>query len=134
MAPVHARAGADVVVAMAPARVEVPIEAVRAFAYTVPTDRPESDGTFEWDETTAVVVEVVAGGARGLGFSYTGEAATRVIERRLTPQLVNRDAMDVPVAWQAMVGAVRNVGLPGNRRDGDLGHRRRPLGPEGTPP
>ncbi|MDQ3876075.1 MAG: mandelate racemase [Actinomycetota bacterium] len=98
---------------MAPARVEVPIEAVAVSAYTVPTDRPESDGTFEWDETTAVVVEVVAGGARGLGFSYTGEAAARVIERRLTPQLVGRDAMDVPVAWQAMVAAVRNVGLPG---------------------
>jgi L-alanine-DL-glutamate epimerase-like enolase superfamily enzyme len=113
VAPVHARTGADVAVAMAPARVEVPIEAVRAFAYTVPTDRPESDGTFQWEETTAVVVEVVAGSARGLGFSYTGEAATRVIERRLKPQLVNRDAMDVPVAWQAMVGAVRNVGLPG---------------------
>ena len=113
MAAVHARAGADLAVAIARARVEVPIEAVGVFAYTVPTEGPESDGTFEWDETTAVVVEVVAGGARGLGFSYTGEAATRVIERRLTPQLVNRDAMDVPVAWQAMVGAVRNVGLPG---------------------
>jgi L-alanine-DL-glutamate epimerase-like enolase superfamily enzyme len=113
VAPVHARTGVDVAVAMAPARVEVPIEAVRAFAYTVPTDRPESDGTFQWEETTAVVVEVVAGSARGLGFSYTGEAATRVIDRRLKPQLVNRDAMDVPVAWQAMVGAVRNVGLPG---------------------
>jgi L-alanine-DL-glutamate epimerase-like enolase superfamily enzyme len=113
MAPVHTRAGADVAVGMARAHVEVPIEAVCAFAYTIPTDRPESDGTFEWDETTAVVVEIVAGGARGLGFSYTGEAATRVIERRLAPQLVDQDAMDVPVAWQAMVSAVRNVGLPG---------------------
>ncbi len=113
MAPLHARAAVDVAVAIARARVEVPIEAVAVFAYTVPTDRPESDGTFEWAETTAVVVEVVAGGARGLGFSYTGEAAARVIERRLTPQLVGRDAMNVPVAWQAMVAAVRNVGLPG---------------------
>jgi L-alanine-DL-glutamate epimerase-like enolase superfamily enzyme len=113
VASVHVRAGADVEMAIARAGVDAPIETVAVSAYTVPTDRPESDGTFEWDETTAVVVEIAAGGARGLGFSYTGEAATRVIERRLTPQLVGRDAMDVPVAWQAMVAAVRNVGLPG---------------------
>ncbi len=99
--------------AVARPRVEVPIETVAVSAYTVPTERPESDGTFEWDETTIVVVEVAARGTRGLGFSYTGEAATRVIERRLTPQLAGRDAMDVPAAWQAMVAAVRNVGLPG---------------------
>lgn len=97
--------------AVVPVRVDVPIESVAVSAFTVPTDRPESDGTFEWDETTAVVVEVAAGGARGLGFSYTGEAAARVIERRLTPQIAGRDAMDA--AWQAMVAAVRNVGLPG---------------------
>jgi L-alanine-DL-glutamate epimerase-like enolase superfamily enzyme len=100
-------------VAIARARVEVPIEAVAVSAYTGPTDRPESDGTFEWDETTAVVVEVAAGGARGLGFSYTGEAAARVIEGRLMPQLAGVDAMNVPAASQAMVAAVRNVGLPG---------------------
>jgi L-alanine-DL-glutamate epimerase-like enolase superfamily enzyme len=97
----------------APARVEVPIEAVAVSAYTIPTERPESDGTLEWDETTAVVVELVAGGARGLGLSYTGDAAARLIERRLTPLLSGRDAMDVPAAWGAMVAAVRNVGLPG---------------------
>jgi L-alanine-DL-glutamate epimerase-like enolase superfamily enzyme len=100
-------------VAVVPVRVDVPIESVAVSAFTVPTDRPESDGTFEWDETTAVVVEVAAGGARGLGFSYTGEAAARVIERRLTPQIAGRDAMNVGTAWQAMVAAVRNVGLPG---------------------
>jgi L-alanine-DL-glutamate epimerase-like enolase superfamily enzyme len=96
-----------------PARVEAPVETVAVSAYTVPTDRPESDGTLEWDETTVVVVEVAAGSTRGLGFSYTGEAAARVIERRLAPQIAGRDPMDVPAAWQAMVGAVRNLGLPG---------------------
>ena len=113
MAAVRACTGAELAVAVARGRFELPIEAVAVSAYTVPTDRPESDGTFEWDETTAVVVEVAAGGARGLGFSYSGEAATWVIERRLTPQLVGRDAIDVPAAWQAMVAAVRNVGLAG---------------------
>ena len=32
-----------------------------ARAYTVPTERPESDGTLEWDSTTIVVVRVHAG-------------------------------------------------------------------------
>ncbi len=50
--------------AVARPRVEVPIETVVVSAYTVPTERPESDGTFEWDETTAVVVEVAARGTR----------------------------------------------------------------------
>ena len=90
-----------------------PIEHVSASAYTVPTEAPESDGTLEWDETTIVVVEVEAGGIRGLGFTYTGEAATRVVERRLAPVVIGRDPMDIPAAWSAMVAAVRNVGLPG---------------------
>jgi len=35
------------------------VEAVTARAFEVPTERPESDGTLEWDSTTIVVVEVV---------------------------------------------------------------------------
>jgi hypothetical protein len=35
-------------------------------AFTVPTDAPESDGTFEWDATTLVVVEADG----GLGWTY----------------------------------------------------------------
>ena len=93
--------------------VEVPIETISASAYTVPTERSESDGTLEWDETTAVLVEVAAGGMRGLGFTYTSEAAARVVERRLAPELAGREALDVAAAWQAMVAAVRNVGVPG---------------------
>ncbi len=95
------------------ARVEVPINQVSATAYTIPTDAPESDGTLEWDETTIVVVEVEAGGVHGLGFSYTGEAAASVVERRLAPVVLGRAAMDIAGTWATMVAAVRNVGLPG---------------------
>src|ERR1051325_4710122 len=36
--------------------------------YTVPTDRPEADGTMRWDSTTLLLIEVVAdSGQRGLG-------------------------------------------------------------------
>lgn len=97
----------------ASARGETAIDRVVATAYTVPTDAPESDGTLEWEETTIVVVEVEAAGECGLGFSYTGEAAARVVERRLAPALVGRDAMDIPAASSAMTGIVRNIGLAG---------------------
>lgn len=45
------------------------VESVRAEAYTVPTDEPESDGTLTWDSTTIVVVHVDGGGEQGLGYS-----------------------------------------------------------------
>lgn len=50
-------------------RVDVPVERLDVSAYTVPTDRRESDGTLEWDSTTLVVVEIAAGGERGLGYT-----------------------------------------------------------------
>ena len=92
---------------------EARIERIDVSAFTVPTDEPESDGTFEWEETTVVVVEIAAAGARGLGLSYTGESAARVIERRLAPRILGRNPLDIPAAFAAMVAAVRNVGLPG---------------------
>ncbi len=42
-----------------------PIDEVRASAFTIPSDRPESDGTLAWDATTVIVVEVGAGGIGG---------------------------------------------------------------------
>ena len=35
-------------------RVNVPIEKVRAQAFTIPTDKPEADGTIAWNSTTLV--------------------------------------------------------------------------------
>ena len=43
---------------------------MHASAYRIPTDGPESDGTFNWDATTLVVVHVDAGGRRGMGYTY----------------------------------------------------------------
>jgi L-alanine-DL-glutamate epimerase-like enolase superfamily enzyme len=94
-------------------RAEVPIERLNVAAYTVPTDRPESDGTLEWDSTTIVVAEVAAGAARGLGYTYADASAAQLIERRLRPVIEGTDALAVAAAWDAMVAAVRNVGRPG---------------------
>lgn len=54
------------------------ISSIRAEAYTVPTDAPESDGTLTWDSTTIVVVHVEGGGRKAIGYSYAAAAATLV--------------------------------------------------------
>ncbi|MGH6948074.1 MAG: enolase C-terminal domain-like protein, partial [Kiloniellales bacterium] len=89
------------------------IERIEAAAYTIPTDYPEADGTFAWDSTTMVVAKVRAGDRQGLGYSYTHAAAAQLIEHPLAGVVEGRDALDVPGAWQAMVGAVRNLGRQG---------------------
>jgi hypothetical protein len=61
------------------------VETVDVTAYTVPTDAPESDGTYEWDSTTIVVVEARGGGEAGLGYTYCDTAAGALIESKLAP-------------------------------------------------
>jgi L-alanine-DL-glutamate epimerase-like enolase superfamily enzyme len=85
------------------------VERVDVAAYTVPTDRPEADGTLSWDSTTIVVVELHAGGARGLGFTYGERAVATLIRDTLAGVVCGRDPMDVPGAWAAMTGALRNA-------------------------
>ncbi len=89
------------------------IEQLTVNAYSVPTDAPEADGTFEWTQTTIVVVEVNAGGKRGLGYTYTDVAAATLIRHTLAEVVRGRSAMDVPAAWIAMARAVRNMGRAG---------------------
>jgi hypothetical protein len=52
-----------------PGATQAPIETLRARSFTVPTDRPEADGTLSWHSTTLVLVEASAGGRRGVGYS-----------------------------------------------------------------
>ena len=85
----------------------------RASAYRIPTDAPESDGTLAWNSTTLVLVEVEAGGRRGIGYSYADEATGVLIRDMLVDVIEGRDAMDVAGVWWAMAAAVRNVGRRG---------------------
>jgi L-alanine-DL-glutamate epimerase-like enolase superfamily enzyme len=82
--------------------------------YRIPTDRPEADGTFAWNSTTVVAVEVRSDdGARGLGWTYASAAAAGVIHEVLVPCLEGRALDDVRGAWNAMLAAVRNIGRGG---------------------
>jgi L-alanine-DL-glutamate epimerase-like enolase superfamily enzyme len=89
------------------------VAALDVEAYTIPTDRPESDGTIAWDKTTLVRVEVAAAGVRGWGWTYADTATARLIADKLRGEVVGRDVMDVPGAFLAMARAVRNLGREG---------------------
>lgn len=89
------------------------IDAVRAEAYRVPTDAPESDGTLEWDATTVVVVHASGGGETGLGYAYADAAAAQIVTATLAPVVEAAPAFAVGAARAAMVAAVRNIGRRG---------------------
>lgn len=89
------------------------IARVGAAAYKVPTDAPESDGTLAWDSTTLVLAQISAGGKTGIGYSYASDAAAGIITGTLAKHLEGADAFAIPAAWEAMVGAVRNLGWRG---------------------
>ena len=82
---------------------KTPIQRLEVSAYTVPTDVPESDGTFAWDSTTLVLVEVTAGNVQGLGYTYADTATAQLIKDTLAEVVVGCDAMAVPGIWAAMV-------------------------------
>jgi L-alanine-DL-glutamate epimerase-like enolase superfamily enzyme len=94
------------------------IEDVRAFAYTIPTDRPEADGTLAWDSTTLVLTEVRGGGKVGLGYTYSNSSITSLISGDLCEVVKRCDAFDPPAAWRAMNVAVRNMGRDGLAANG----------------
>ena len=94
-------------------RVEAAVERVHATAYRIPTDRPESDGTLEWDSTTIVVVEVVADGGLGLGYTYGPAALATLIHDELAEVVSGADALAPSGTWAHMGHHIRNMGRPG---------------------
>src|SRR5438477_6275050 len=91
----------------------VVIEDLRVSAYSVPTETPEADGTYEWDSTTIVIVEVKGGGQLGLGYTYPDSATAKLVEDKLKQVVIGRDAMSVQGTWLAMLRSIRNLGRPG---------------------
>jgi L-alanine-DL-glutamate epimerase-like enolase superfamily enzyme len=92
---------------------QICITSVDTSTYTIPTDRPESDGTLAWDRTTIVIAEARAGDRCGIGYTYASRATAAIVRETLAPVVQGRDALDVPGAWSAMVHEVRNLGRPG---------------------
>lgn len=91
------------------ASANVTIGDVAARAYTVPTDGPESDGTYEWSSTTCVVVRMSAEGQTGLGYTYTHSAAAALINEKLADVVRDCSALSPQHAWNAMRTSLRNT-------------------------
>lgn len=89
------------------------VQSVRVSAYKIPTDGPEADGTLEWDSTTMVVVEVMAGGMTGLGYTYAETAAAHLVRDKLASVVEGTDVGRRAGTWDAMRAALRNAGRPG---------------------
>lgn len=100
-------------IAPKPVASSLQIEAINVTPCTIPTDFPESDGTFEWNKTTIVIVEAKCGGVAGIGYTYADVSTARLIETLLREVVSGRDPMDAGGSWEAMVRSVRNLGRPG---------------------
>src|SRR5262249_41078625 len=74
------------------------------------TDFPEQDGTHSWDRTTLVLVEITAGGRKGVGFIYADPATAELIRNLLVPQIMGEDAMGIPLHCSKMGREVWNLG------------------------
>lgn len=93
--------------------VDVAVESVAVSAYQVPMEQTESDGTLEWSSVTMILVEVEAGGERGLGYTYGDVSVARMVESKLVSQVEGGDALSPPAAWARMQEKIRNAGRPG---------------------
>jgi L-alanine-DL-glutamate epimerase-like enolase superfamily enzyme len=83
-------------------------------AYEIPTEtRPESDGTAQWSKTTLVLVELAAGGQRGLGYTYADLATARLLRDVLAPAVEGLSPFDPRRIFAAACAAVRNHGRGG---------------------
>lgn len=91
----------------------VPIDGIQVAAFTIPTSSPEADGTYEWTQTTMVVVHLGAGGRIGLGYTYADVAVAALVEHSLAQYVVGSDCMSPRAIYDTMVHAVRNLGRPG---------------------
>ena len=91
----------------------IPIRKTKVSVLTVPTDSPEADGTFSWNSTTMVLVEISAGNQTGIGYTYASEAAATLIEKSFSRLLETQDALANTAIWACMRSKVRNIGRPG---------------------
>lgn len=92
---------------------EALVDRVRCSAYTIPTDKPEADGTFAWTSTTLVLVEVTSGPVTGIGYTYSDASIVELIFSTLAPDVIGEDAWHIEALWNRMQRRVRNLGRSG---------------------
>lgn len=84
-----------------------------ASAYTIPIDVPEGDGTFAWNSTTLVVVELACGDGTGLGYTYSHKTAALLAQDLIDKVVVGSDPFDTNALFARMRYEQRNYGREG---------------------
>lgn len=94
-------------------RSKIPVQDLRVSTYIIPTESPESDGTFEWNRTVLVLVTTRAGGELGIGYTYADQATAALIHHSLSKHVIGQNAFDIPAIWARLRHQIRNLGRPG---------------------
>ncbi len=81
--------------------------------YTIPTETPEADGTYEWKSTTMILVELEAAGKKGLGYTYANISVATYIESSLKEIVVDKDIMNIVAIRTELIQHIRNDGVCG---------------------
>jgi L-alanine-DL-glutamate epimerase-like enolase superfamily enzyme len=92
---------------------EAKIQSSRATAYTIPTDAPEADGTFAWDSTTLIVVEMECEGVTGLGYTYSHKTAAPLARELMQKHVEGESPFETNALFSAVRKAQRNYGRDG---------------------
>src|SRR5579875_3486497 len=91
----------------------MPILSGTARAYTIPTDAPEADGTIAWDSTTLGIVQLQAGEAQGIGYTYSHKTAATVAQELIDQHCLGASPLDTNRLYAAMRISQRNYGREG---------------------
>ncbi len=78
--------------------------------FTIPTDAPEADGTFSWDSTSMVLVQLESGRVHALGFTYADAGTAALAHKLLHSIVLGSDPMRNAETRQRMLLQVRNLG------------------------
>jgi L-alanine-DL-glutamate epimerase-like enolase superfamily enzyme len=100
-------AGSDI------SRINIPVSDINVKCFDISTKYPESDGTLQWDKTTMVFVEIIAGDCVGIGYSYADLPTGIFIKEHLAQKVTGQNCLNNTLIWQDMRDTVRNLGNPG---------------------
>ena len=81
--------------------------------YTIPTDAPEADGTFAWESTSMVLVELKCGEVEALGYTYADAGTAAATHKLLHSIVLGSDPMRHAETRQRMLHHIRNLGETG---------------------
>lgn len=88
----------------------VTIKDLEVAAYTIPTATPESDGKLEWDSTTLIIVQIIAGHETGLGYTYADASVAYFIQHTLRKLVLQKNAYDIESINGLLTQHIRNSG------------------------